>query len=124
MGITEFLTARYDAEDAIARRHAHRFTNDQQRIWNGPGQYPVMTGLALMQDVAAKRAIVALHPVYEYHQTANPWREKKTYLHCDTCGDPQGWDQQEPVDWPCPTLLALAQPYAEHPDFDPAWRTA
>lgn len=27
------------------------------------------------------------------------------------------------LDAPCPTILALAQPYADHPDFDPAWRT-
>jgi hypothetical protein len=32
-------------------------------------------------------------------------------------GDGSG-DEWEPI---CPTLLALAQPYADHPDFDPAW---
>ncbi|MET9950134.1 DUF6221 family protein [Streptomyces sp. NPDC006339] len=27
-----------------------------------------------------------------------------------------------PERWPCPTLRLLALPYAEHPDYDEAWR--
>ncbi len=78
----------------------------------------------VVAQIAAQRKIIELHLVFEYHQTKTAWREKRTYLHCGTCGDPQGWDQTPPVDWPCPTLLALLQPFADHPDFDPDWRDA
>jgi hypothetical protein len=35
---------------------------------------------------------------------------------CHVCGVLGG------LSYPCRTLLALLQPFADHPDFDPAWR--
>lgn len=116
MTITEFLTARYDEEELMA---AAAIDDDSGQdggfedayedlirppsgvgtaqggfgqavarmiVWNTPRR--------VLADVAAKRAIVALHP-------------------CDDCGA---------GDDPCITLRLLAQPYVGHPDFDPAWR--
>ena len=39
---------------------------------------------------------------------------------CASCGSftTLGYEQR----YPCPTLLALAQPYADHPDFEEAWQ--
>lgn len=119
MTITEFLTARYDEYEAAARRDPLA-----KGLFRGGNGYSWSDSSYELADIAAKRAIVVLHPVYEYRQKASPWRKARTFLHCDTCGDPHGLDRTEPVDWPCPTLRALAQPYAEHPDFDPSWRVS
>lgn len=64
----------------------------------------------VLADVAAKRRILARHC------TAGTTRA------CDGCG----WDREdnhnvEDID-DCPELRDLAAPYAEHPDYDPAWR--
>ena len=67
----------------------------------------------VLAEVTAKRAIIDLHP--SHRQGHGQW--------CSTCGDwPQPGSEQIEIEWPCPTLRALAQPYAEHADFDPAWR--
>lgn len=71
-----------------------------------------------LADIAAKRAIIAEHP----NQNAD-WPEDDEYSLAPICGrcEDRRWHDAAP--WPCPTLKALAQPYAGHPDFDPAWRT-
>ena len=60
----------------------------------------------VLADVAAKRVIVEMH---------RPWGGSLPdgTIDCQICG----WRR-----FGCLTLLALAQPYADHPDFDPAWR--
>ncbi len=40
---------------------------------------------------------------------------------CDTCTDRDYVGLVD--DWPCETIAALASVYADHPDFDPEWRT-
>jgi hypothetical protein len=37
---------------------------------------------------------------------------------CGTCGSVD----DSPVEWPCDTVLALALPYADHPDYREEWR--
>ena len=140
--ITEFLTARWDEDEAVAREAtdgpwAVRPNGDspwvirdgRPEVWlaitsSDPGapraanadHIALHDPTRVLADIAAKRAIVGLHP-------ATGWRGRKGREKlCETCGDPDGWDQAEPVDWPCPTLRTLAQPYAEHPDYDPDWR--
>lgn len=67
----------------------------------------------VLAEVAAKRAILKLHPP----------ATQPSGLYCATCGDwPQPGDEQGVITWPCGTLKLLAQPYSDHPDFDPAWR--
>ena len=68
----------------------------------------------VLAECESKRAIVALHAAY-------PTPQEMTYgtiIACSTCGSVD----DSPVEWPCDTLRLLAQPYADHPDFDPAWR--
>ncbi len=66
-------------------------------------------------DVAAKRAVIDLHPHYWYTDEEpgfGMWLPE-CGCHRDGLTGGHGW---------CPTLLALAQPFAAHSDFDPAWR--
>jgi pyrimidine deaminase RibD-like protein len=105
MTITEFLTARLDEDEAAARdvlENGLVSWDEARQILYRAGWHAERAEAHIarhdparvLADVAAKRAIVALHP-------------------CDDCG--MGND-------PCSTLRLLAQPYAEHPDYDEEWR--
>lgn len=101
--ITEFLTERWDAEEAVAQEHLARVAGSPRRNGKTDARRRVA-------DIAAKRAIVELHTC----RCPNP--------DCRDCGACSGEHHADPTPAPCDTVKALAQPYAEHPDFDPAWR--
>lgn len=73
----------------------------------------------VLAEVEAKRAIVALHAPKD----RRPWGIGNGWQECVVCFDPSTeageytWET-----WPCPTLRALVQSYADHPDCDEAWR--
>ena len=73
----------------------------------------------VLADVAAKRAIVAEHRPYQEdpHAVAviEDGVEWGVSLLCDACAG------RKPS-WPCLNLLALARVWADHPEFDPAWK--
>lgn len=134
MTITEFLTARYDEEAFIAdialmlgQTHEHDPDRGNATVtlkwrWGLVVEYSdrsrhaqslvagAPTPARVLADIAAKRAIMAEHG--DTHE----------------CSGPSGGLTFDPAlqgdDWggPCNTLRHLASPYAEHPDFDPAWR--
>lgn len=68
----------------------------------------------VLAQIAAQRAIV------ETHEPAAVSRLEGIY--CKTCGDPYGWDQTPPVEWPCETITALLQPFAGRDDFPAEWK--
>lgn len=59
----------------------------------------------VLADVKATRRLVTMH---------GPSDERNRW--CDYC---KGTEHAE---FPCETVRILAQPYADHPDFDPSWR--
>lgn len=93
--LTEFLLARI-AEDEHRAKQAwaggHRGTR-----WLGEPDRQ-------LAECEAKRKIIEAHP--------------PLFGGCETCHELDAHDAYDP----CVTLRALAQPYADHPDFDPAWR--
>lgn len=122
MTIVEFLTARYDEDEEIARYA------DGEDYWLDDGED---TGRFLehhspahvLADIAAKRAILALH------QPSRPadtwyWLERE----CGGCHD--RWHKWVPDKRPtdigpergCPTLRHLASMYADHPDYLKEWK--
>lgn len=94
MTITEFLAARYDEAEAVA---------DRILLDQGTGDLDSLRA-EVLADIAAKRAIVALHSAPDGSDPS-----------CSSIVYPESAED-------CETLLALLQPYAEHPDCDPAWR--
>lgn len=131
MTITEFLTARYDEDEVVARwATAGRWTvrpngdspwvtrADRPDVWlaiTSPDPGSSKTANAdhiarhnpahVLADITAKRAIVS---------------NMRTALD-------QSWqdsaDTRVLVEHLATTVLCrLAQPYADHPDFDPTWR--
>jgi hypothetical protein len=89
----------------------------------------------VLAEVSSKRAILDLHK--PCHVEGDPWSctdghygseglglDGAQPARCGVCWGDE-WDMgggPQLMASPCPTLLAVAQPYADHPDFDPAWR--
>lgn len=78
----------------------------------------------VLAECEAKRRIVGAHPltslVVPVHTGPQP------EVGCETCHTVTAASVTDP-DYvealgPCETLLALALPYADHPDYDEAWR--
>ncbi|WP_460705610.1 DUF6221 family protein [Myceligenerans halotolerans] len=96
MTITEFLAARLDEEESVARDMAHQVMMGRPMLQirgGGTGIRALVDTDRILADVAAKRTIVEMmddprRDTYEIHAV----------------------------------LVELARPYAEHPDFDPDWR--
>lgn len=105
MTITEFLTARLDEESRF-------WANPSAMRFGGVGLSALI--LRMRADIAAKRAIVAEHGLNTDLRGARL---------CRVCVDWAESDVENLAElYPCRTLVLLTQPYAEHPDFDPAWR--
>lgn len=118
MTITEFLNARYDEEEVRAgvyRDIAARLTTvfgpldpDAEGIHVGVAAHVALARTAdrIVADIAAKRAIVAefeqVHADYQVHHTPTLEGQRFGLMKA---------------------VSMLAQPFAEHADFDPAWRT-
>jgi hypothetical protein len=64
-------------------------------------------------DLAAKRKILAAHACVEVEVADDELPLPRRICQC--C------ETMWAGPWPCPTVRALAAPFASHPDFDPAW---
>lgn len=131
-GLVEFLTARLDEDERIARAASERApwshnADDYWMITGTDGDVVVYDESAptdaeaahiarhdpacVLADVAAKRAILEEHsPQHSdlFPEDGPQW--------CQTCSHRDNW--------PCPTVRALLLSYADHPDFDESWRVA
>jgi hypothetical protein len=123
--LVAFLNARLaeteaeQAQDVVARRLEGGWHNTDCCTYDDDPQ-PCDCGVParVLADVQAKRTIIARH---------EPWRGKQegTRVYCSTCvGYPIDTNGIIGMDWPCPTLRLLAQPFVDHPDFDPSWRVS
>jgi Family of unknown function (DUF6221) len=146
--LVAFLTARLD-EDEAAAKAAGGFldsgspgelaANLQHFRWRGsPIAEAAIAHVAehrparVLREIDAKRNILAEHPV---DAELLAWSLKAAEVvagraaplsWCMRCYTPlpdsrDDEDQYEHVDWPCPTLRALAAVWSGHPDYDPEW---
>jgi hypothetical protein len=100
--LADFLLARIAEDEAIARA-----AMPIDRPWvsyKGPVGDEIigMSGSRVLAECEAKRRIVELHPTGDHDCPGIDWRD-------------------EPVR-DCPTLRALALPYAGHPAWREEWR--
>ena len=146
MDLIEFVTARYDEGEQLARHAAHIAREAGTRWVVGPARYvedyefvsihtepPNVIEVAgagfdgtggihglvyaehiarhdparVLADIAAKRAIVAEYRSHLEHR--EKYGDKETDY---------SWGARTKLEWIC---RVLAAPYAEHPDYDPAW---
>lgn len=144
MGIIEFLTARLDeAEERATYAQtvisgswdgwepiAHQLAADCDTVPNvgrlDQHLHHNADPARVLAEVKAKRAIIAMHEqaekwTWDPRPAGTPVREprREPAGHCGTCQIEDGVIHGK---WPCDTLKHLAAVYADHPDFDPAWR--
>lgn len=141
MTIAEFLMARYDEDEAVARdtlANALAPWDQARQILYRAGWHSERAEAHIerwhparvLADIAAKRAIVALHESWPVLVEGKPefeassdvaemvmrvtrqiaWLTNQEYR--------KRFGDEPPT---APMLRALAQPYIEHADFDPAW---
>lgn len=142
MTLVEFLTARLDELEAIARAAAAATTHadGDGMHWRGSPDGDVyegessayvatgpwgsdlgVTGLHIaandpahvLADIAAKRRIVERHSQVETGTIKDHGGEDEV-TYCGHCGT--DLDEGD-----CPDLLDLASIYSERPDYDPSW---
>ncbi len=114
--LVEFLRARLDEDEAAAGRL------DGAYIEGEPSPVPAWA-LGVLADVAAKRRILALHGQVECVNCEDAGRTPGTS--CHICHHDEDTIPTEPkglYDGTCFTIRALATVYADHPDYDEAWR--
>ena len=115
MEIVDFLLQRIAEDEAAAKQEDEDYADttllptydsEHQANWNTA---------RVLAECAAKRAIIGDHELVA-----------KMYLkdYCSTCAD---WENSElgegppGVEYPCPTVKALAAVYADHEDYDSGW---
>lgn len=109
---TDFLAVQLGRHEAVARLAlATAETGDDRADLTFHRDGVIANATYVLADVAAKRKVIQLH--------APDWTRWKDQPACSSCGEVACCAEE----WPCPTILALLQPYADLPDFDPAWRS-
>jgi hypothetical protein len=101
-----FLCARLDEDERVAR--AVRGPDGAETVAshivrNHPAR--------VLAEVEAKRRILARHVLSP--PSENPELPWDNVADCQFDGEP----------WPCPDILDLALPYADHPDYRNGWRS-
>lgn len=118
--LIEFLTARYDEEEAVARldRFAIAFVPDGETYrWDDESCVVYVSAVHLLADIAAKRSILSnARYALEIAQDEAPRHPtlSDAHSHGYRLGQWHGYHT---------ALRLLAQVFAEHPDFDPEWTT-
>lgn len=137
MDLVEFVTARLDEREALARAagaqafYAYREGGDDGWAVEGMDGSPgaIIGDQHLAHHIAASdpahvlREVAAMRAIVELHSFDRPQRHE--------CID-WGWRDPDDPDEPkrtmtgysddCPVLRLLALPDAEHPDYQPEWR--
>jgi hypothetical protein len=108
MTITEFLLARIAEDEAVARSFHYDWSSSQEALRR-----------QFVAECEAKRRIVELHA------------QRDDAPACSECGGFTSTTGARGIEhagylapWPCPTLRALASVYADHQEFQGAWRPA
>jgi hypothetical protein len=84
------------------------------RIWEFSDDCVCDVPARVLAECAAKRLIWAEHAMWAV-DSSSVWAGAAPY--CLTCDRPG-----RAVSWPCPTMRALALPYAGHKDYRPEWK--
>lgn len=122
MTLTEFLEARLDEDERLAQQAIEEAEEPAERKTRYP--YPEQLARCMhdarhgparvLREVEAGRKILAEHQMEQGFFPPS----------CVRCWD--GYGDEVPEEavqtiWPCPTIVALASVYADHPDYE-AWR--
>ena len=122
MTITEFLLARFDDDEAVARDVQHQAAVGRPFFTitaGGTGVRRLANPEHWLDEVAAKRQLLDRHSEIRIAEPAvrracdpEPVVLPRVVVFCE-CSE---W-----ASWPCITLRILAAVYADHPDYDTGW---
>lgn len=130
MTLTEFLLARIAEDEAVASAALAAYDSPggiSAQWWTKAelagreldaediGHIVRHDPARVLAECEAKRRIVELHEPFVPYSGPSKCVACADNLDADHDGAPM-------VAWPCPTVRALASVYAEHPDYDEAWR--
>lgn len=124
--VVEFIEARLRERDEYAKRHSYRVALVRDAVSGTGDLSDDLEGQYIAADVAAKRAILAIHEIYVEEKSDSPnikysdaWKPDVGCVNCD-------WDNDcraiEDNGYPCDTVRLLAQPFAGHSDYRPEWK--
>lgn len=117
MDLSQFLLARIADDEAWLGAEAFYLDSCQECAF-GQQPHSPYSRARLAADCEAKRRIAGLHQPHVPDWSSDP-------PGCESCTN---WDdypfvvQHKGEGWPCLTFRILAAPYADHPDYDEAWR--
>jgi hypothetical protein len=120
--LVEFLRARLDEDGdqllELVRRQSKKLIVNDAVLYRR-----ALEPRKLLADVESKRRVIDLHPIYRgprIQGVDSRWCD----FGCELCHSTSRIDDDSLIEaiGYCETLLALAQPYADHPDFDPEWK--
>lgn len=125
-----WLTQLWDEQEALAREahyEGQEWLPEEESVIDAPSFDVVYTAdrkvdarhiaewspAAVLARIAADRQILALHTPHrvDFDQITG----------CSTCSYRDSWEQLL-IPFPCATVRLLAQPYADRPGFEEAWR--
>lgn len=137
--IIEFLTARYDEEEAFARAFIADPGSGLDSWGDGADLYYEHGACGperFLADLVVRRTLLAQQTGLRTPHRHRPWeyeswsKREGAVLHFGGGYTVEGdkamqliLDYSDPVT-DTPTLRLLVQPYANHPEFDPSWRTS
>jgi len=76
----------------------------------------------VLRDVEADRRIIALHKPEDGQCSTCSFDDREENAGADFDFEPEMIWVRKAVAWPCPTLCLLAAAYADHADYNEAWR--
>ncbi|MER5894832.1 DUF6221 family protein [Streptomyces sp. NPDC001876] len=123
--LVEFLRARLDEVAELAARCA----GDDCGQWTAHGDSVDFCQMDLSGIHPTIAQHVAFHdPAHVLRDVEAKRRVLARHVLSPATGDPElPWDNRDDCqydgdDWPCPDILDLALPYADHPDHPEQWR--
>ena len=116
-GEVAFLRARLDEDEAAAKAWLPFGNPDSAQREHIARHDPAR----VLREVAAKRAILALHQPYTIGLFGSRQAPR-----CEVCLSereryPEFWEGDP---WPCATVRVLLAEYSDREDYDPAWMPA
>lgn len=130
--LVAFLTARLDEDEAYARQIIDAPDCGYQAKWRLPSSAVVSVGDEADWDLLAGDSRLAAHIArWDPNRVLAEVAAKRAIVdrYMAIVEDPQDAAGSSPTSWHyagrrdelADVLLALARPYANHPDFDPEW---
>lgn len=126
--IEQFLEARIADDEAMAVESRDTYPygrGEEPETWicEEEGAHIAYRPDRVLAECRAKRAILQRHTMETRFAYDDNYNETEV-TYCHTCLQGESCGCCTPPDPPteCPELIILAAVYADHPDFNPAWR--